>query len=137
MLKRGWGIVVTRLFLRGITRRLKVSVCRQLKILMWRPISCRDEQPTSNFVGKLSPAKSQSATIGSVCFMLQNYFTNSSVHLGLPMLIFAEKVVFLLAIFSIFLVLSLFSKDGIIYFIYGYLHACLHVYLVYHFQRFG
>ena len=46
-------------------RRLKVSVCRQLKILMWRPISCRDEQPTSNCVGKLSPAKSQPAATGS------------------------------------------------------------------------
>ena len=42
-----------------------MSVCRQLKILMWRPISCRDEQPTSNLVGKLSPAKSQPATTGS------------------------------------------------------------------------
>ena len=59
------SFVVTRLFLRGITRRLKVSVCRQLKILMWRPISCRDEQPSSNFVGKLSPAKNQPATTGS------------------------------------------------------------------------
>ena len=50
-----------------------------------------------------------------LCFMLQNYFTNSSVHLGLPMLIFAEKVVFLLAIVLHFFSALLFSKDGMIY----------------------
>ena len=69
LFKRGWGIpdqpIMKFSSICSSEVLREVSVCCQLKILMWRPISCRDEQPTSNFVGKLSPAKNQPATTGS------------------------------------------------------------------------